>query len=83
MYLLWQDLDLKKPQATKVAEATAAYTARFHSRPNVVLMSREELVAVDGMQTRAEGYIRKNNLWVGWEDAAGRASILGASDTPQ
>ena len=76
MYLLWQDLDLKKPQATKAAEAIQAYIGRFHTKPNVVLMNAEELIEVKGVQTRAESYIRRNILWIGWEDGAGRASDL-------
>ena len=54
----------------------AAYTDRFKVRPNVVLVNEADRVEpVDtlktkGVMVRSEGYIRRNNSWVGWEDAA-------------
>ena len=76
MYLLWYCDNPKKATAMKVAEAIQAYTDRFKTRPNVVLMNKEELIEVAGVTARSEGYIRKFNYWVGWEDGAGRASDL-------
>ena len=48
MYLLWYCDNPKKATAMKVAEAIQAYTDRFKTRPNVVLMNKEELIAVAG-----------------------------------
>lgn len=82
MYLLWYCDNPKKSTVMRIDEAIAAYRERFHTSPNIVLMNRDELVEIKGVTTRAESYIRKFNYWVGWEDAVGRASILGASDAP-
>lgn len=67
MYLGWFDDTPKKPAQAKIAEACAAYLARFGVRPNVVLVNAADLVAVEGVTVRAVGYIRVNNFWIGWE----------------
>lgn len=67
MYLGWFDDDRKKPPAKKIEEAIAAYVDRFKTCPNVVLVNAADLVEVRGVVVRAEGYIRRNNFWVGWE----------------
>ena len=69
-YLMWFDDSLKKATAMKVAEAVAAYTDRFKARPNIVLMNKEELIEVAGMQVGSESYIRKFNYWIGVEGPA-------------
>ena len=66
MYLGWFDDNPKKANKDKIAEACAAYVARFQMQPNVVLVNRDD--ATDDPRVRVEGYIRKNNFWVGWED---------------
>lgn len=45
------------------------FLARYGVKPNVALLSREDYAdGVDyGVTVRAEGYIRRNNVWVGWE----------------
>lgn len=72
MYLGWFDDNGKKPTTEKIREAMAAYRARFHADPNVVLVSRDEEAPaeVDGVLVRAEGYIRRNNFWAGFEGVA-------------
>jgi hypothetical protein len=70
MYLAWYDDSTKKSTEQKIAEAIAAYTDKFRSAPNVVLVSEEDKdVAVPGVLIRSEGYIRKSNFWIGWEDS--------------
>lgn len=68
MYLLWFDDNAKKATETKIAEAIAAYQARFSAPPNVVLVNEGEQVSVAGVLVRAERYIRKSNFWVGFEE---------------
>lgn len=69
MYLCWMDDNPKKATGDKISEAIAAYVQRFGTRPNIVLVSRDEGVAERAdIQVRTEGYIRRNNFWVGWED---------------
>ena len=70
MYLFWYDDSTKKTTALKIQEAIAAYTNRFKSRPNVVLVNEADRAEIKGVQVRSEGYIRRNNFWVGWEDMA-------------
>jgi hypothetical protein len=65
---MWYDDNPKKAVAMRIAEAIQAYVDRFHSRPNVVLMNEAERIEVKGVTTRSEGYIRKNNYWVGRSD---------------
>lgn len=70
MYLFWYDDNTKKPTTIKIEEAIAAYTDRFKSRPNVVLVNEADRADIQGVLVRSEGYIRRNNFWVGWEDLA-------------
>ncbi len=69
MYLLWYDDSAKKATRIKIEEAISAYTDRSKSRPNVVLVNEDDRADIQGVSVRTEGYIRRNNFWVGWEDA--------------
>lgn len=68
MFLGWFD-DTRRPVATKIAEAMAVYTERFHTRPNLVLTSEADYTDVPGVTVRAEGSIRRNTFWIGWEES--------------
>jgi hypothetical protein len=70
VYLLWYDDSARKATQLKIEEAISAYTDRFKSRPNVVLVNEADRADIKGVLVRSEGYIRRNNFWVGWEDAA-------------
>ena len=65
MFLGWFDDNAKKTTADKIAEAMAAYVARFRTQPSVVLVNEAERIDVPGVTVRSEAYIRKNNYWVG------------------
>lgn len=69
MYLCWFDDNAKHSTPQKVRDAVAAHTARFGLPPNVALLSRDDYAdGVDyGVTVRTESYIRRNNVWVGWE----------------
>ena len=49
----------------------------FKSKPKVkvagervaVLVNEADRAEIKGVLVRSEGYIRRNNFWVGWEDA--------------
>lgn len=66
MYLGWFD-DTKKATEQKIREAIAAYVERFRCTPSVILVSADEDVpaVVDGVPTRVDGYVRRNNYWAG------------------
>ena len=70
VYLLWYDDSARKPIQLKIEEAISAYTDRFKAKPNVVLVNEADRADIKGVLVRSEGYIRRNNFWVGWEDAA-------------
>ena len=68
MYLGWFDDNPKKSAAAKIAEAAGAYEARNGFAPNVALVSADDAGAqVAGVTVHAQGYIRRNNYWVGWK----------------
>lgn len=67
MYMMWFD-DSKKSQVDKIAEAVAAYRNHFRTPPNLVLVNAEEVVEAPGVTVRPASYVRKFNIWVGWED---------------
>jgi hypothetical protein len=70
LYNMWYDDNPKKPVETKIAEAIAAYVARFGSSPNVVLCNEAQRCAVVGVQVRGETRIGKDLFHVGWEAGA-------------
>jgi len=69
MYLGWFDDNPKHTTAVKIREACAAYRERYGVEPSVVLMNAEDYAADQdyGVTVRVEGYIRRNNFWVGRE----------------
>ncbi len=67
MYLLWFDDTTRKTTPVKISEAMAAYERHFKQRPNLVLVHESEQVPVDGMVTRVEPFVRRNNFWIGHE----------------
>lgn len=69
MYLGWFDDNPRKPTADKISEACAAYRKRFGVQPNIALVSRDDADVQAEIATRAEGYIRRNNFWIGWDEA--------------
>ncbi len=68
MYLGWFDDNPKKTTALKIQEAIFAYTERFKTQPNVVLVNEADCAEVNGIAVRSAVFIRRNNFWVGWED---------------
>lgn len=70
MYLLWFDDNGKKAASIKIAEGIAAYTDRFHTRPNTVLVNKDEVLGepVAGVTIRDVSYVRKSNFWIGRTD---------------
>lgn len=69
MYLGWFDDNGKKTAHEKIGEAIAAYRERFRTEPNIVLVNEiDRTVEIKGVKVRSEGYIRRNNFWVGFED---------------
>jgi hypothetical protein len=67
LFLMWFDDSAKKTTEAKIAEAIAAYTDKFRSAPNVVLVNEGEMASVPGVLIRPERYIRKSNFWIGYE----------------
>lgn len=69
MYYGWFDDNPKMTAADKIQDAIDAYVRRFHKRPNVVLVNEIDVAEIQGMAVRAENFMRRNNFWVGYENA--------------
>jgi hypothetical protein len=70
MYLGWFDDNPKKAATDKAWEAIAAYREKFGSAPTVILVNEADKgIEIGGIVVRSEGYIRRNNFWVGFESA--------------
>lgn len=67
--MMWFDDSAKKAATIKIEEAIEAYIRHFKARPNVVLVNEQDRADIPGIQVRAENYVRRDNFWVGWEDA--------------
>lgn len=70
LYMMWFDDSAKKTSTDKIAEAVEAYMKHFRARPNVVLVNEAERADVSGVHVRSASYVRRDNYWVGYEDAA-------------
>jgi len=70
LYMMWFDDSAKKPAAVKIEEAVAAYVRHFNARPNIVLVNELDRAEVPGVRVRCESYVRRDNFWVGYEEAA-------------
>ncbi len=69
-YLGWFDDNPKKAATDKAWDAIHAYTDRFQHSPNVILVNEVDRdIQLGGIVVRVEGYIRRNNFWVGYENA--------------
>lgn len=69
MFLMWYDDNPKHAPLDKLTAASAAYLARFNTMPNVALVCPDENYDGATIAVRAVGYIRRNNLQVGWDEA--------------
>lgn len=66
-YLMWYDDDRKVPVGTKIQEAIEAYTRRFATTPNVVLVNSAVATEVQGIEIRSVDFVRPNTFWVGFD----------------
>lgn len=62
--LMWYD-DSKRPMATKLRDAIAAYTDRYGEPPGVALVHEGETCEADGVAVETRGWVRANNVWLG------------------
>jgi hypothetical protein len=67
---MWYDDSAKKPPTAKIEEAVEAYMKHFRARPNVVLVNENDRIDVTGVHVRSASYVRRDNFWVGYEEAA-------------
>jgi hypothetical protein len=73
MYLIWVDLDTKKPTATKIAEGYARYQDRFGTPASVILVNEGVTLTIAGLDIRPLARIGPNNFHIG---------AAGAPDAP-
>lgn len=69
MFLMWYDDSPKVSLSRKIEAAIAAYMDRFNITPNIVLVNEDEVVERQDIKVRGVSHIRRNNFWVGLEDA--------------
>lgn len=64
MYLCWYDDNPKHDVPRKVADACAAYQARYGVPASAVLVATADAVAVAGVQVEGVGWVRANYVYV-------------------
>jgi hypothetical protein len=74
---MWFDDDPKIAVAYKIEDAIAAFKRRFKTKPNVVLVSKTDSIALkthveqvgqSGVRVQESTYVRRNNFWVGLDN---------------
>lgn len=65
LFLMWYDDTPRRPLADKVADARAAYTARWGVAPAVALVNPADAEGQDVPGARPAPNIRPNTVWVG------------------
>lgn len=67
-FLVWYDADTRRPAAERMQDACAAYTRRFHTQPNLVLVSVDEQIDFAGVEVRSVRTVQPHHFWVGRSD---------------
>ena len=62
--LMWYD-DSKRPMATKLRDAIAAYTARYGVPPGVALVNEGEVCEAAGIDVRVSATVERGIVWLG------------------
>jgi hypothetical protein len=68
LYLVWYDADIRRPAAERMQDAIAAYSRRFAAEPNLVLVSANETVELEGVAVRSVRTVQPHHFWVGHSD---------------
>ncbi|MBX0328607.1 hypothetical protein K2Z83_13055 [Oscillochloris sp. ZM17-4] len=76
LYLVWYDADTRRPAAERMQDAIAAYARRFHASPNLVLVSANETVEMEGVAVRSVRTVQPNHFWVGHSDDPSQAHSI-------
>jgi hypothetical protein len=71
LYLVWYDPDTQRPVSEKIQDASTAYTRRFSTTPNLVLVNVADLIELAEIEVRSERTIQPHHFWVGRSDAHG------------
>lgn len=68
-FLMWYDDRPKTSIDAKIADALAAFNARFGVAATVALISTDELptTAIEGVDIRVVQTVRRNTVWAGRE----------------
>ncbi len=62
LYLEWYEDSPKKPVPQRLAEAAAAYRAKFGTSPTTILVNAADAGAVlQGCEVKADRWVRVNN----------------------
>ena len=74
-FFVWYDDTPKKLAAEKLREAIAAYTARFDTRPTLVLVNAVDQLETTDIAVRYERMVQPNTFWLGMDDQADLATV--------
>jgi hypothetical protein len=70
LFLEWYEDSPKKPVAQRLIEARAAYAARFHAEPTLILVNAADAGAVlAGVEIKTDRRVRKDCYQVGRGEA--------------
>lgn len=65
LFLVWYDANTQRPAVERMQDALAAYTRRFSTVPNLVLVSIDESVELVGVEVRSVRTVQPHQFWVG------------------
>jgi hypothetical protein len=80
LFLVWYDPDSRRTTVEKIQDALAAYSRRFSTTPNLVLVHETDQAGLPGIEVRASRTVQPHNFWVGSDDAT--ATAPGTIATP-
>lgn len=70
LFFVWFDDSPKKLASEKLQDAIAAYTVRFNTSPNLVLVNAADQLGMINVTVRYERTVQPNTFWLGFEDHA-------------
>ncbi|NJN17903.1 MAG: hypothetical protein HC822_17335 [Oscillochloris sp.] len=68
LYLVWYDADPRRTINEKIQDASVAYTKRFSTAPNLVLVNIADMTTLAEMEVRSERTVQPHHFWVGRSD---------------
>lgn len=80
LFLVWYDADTGRPVVDKVRAALAAYSKRFSTEPNLVLVSATDTAELAGIEVRSTRTVQPHHYWVGRNDDQEPAPLVAEGE---